>query len=107
MIAHQDETYPNSNGKKTSMSKFHLYLNDKDHQEDSQTRRGGVTTFRHASLEAKKRGEVSSTGIMFIFQHRNLYHSGDDVISGPKHTMRTDVMYERETQESQSRRIPA
>jgi hypothetical protein len=33
-------------------------------------------------------------GRVLIFQHRNLYHSGDDVLAGVKYTMRTDIMYE-------------
>ena len=33
-------------------------------------------------------------GRVLIFQHRGLYHAGDDVIAGTKYTMRTDVLYE-------------
>ena len=33
-------------------------------------------------------------GRVLIFQHRKLYHSGDDVVAGIKYTMRTDIMYE-------------
>jgi hypothetical protein len=31
-----------------------------------------------------------------MFQHRNLLHSGDDVVRGLKLTMRTDLMYKKE-----------
>ena len=34
-------------------------------------------------------------GRVLIFQHRNLLHSGDDVIRGTKYTLRTDLMYEK------------
>jgi hypothetical protein len=30
-----------------------------------------------------------------MFQHRSLIHSGDDVESGLKLTMRTDLMFEK------------
>jgi hypothetical protein len=33
-------------------------------------------------------------GRVLIFQHRDLYHCGDDVLKGVKYTMRTDIMYE-------------
>lgn len=36
-----------------------------------------------------------SMGSCIVFQHRNLIHSGEDVIQGTKYTMRTDVMYEK------------
>jgi len=32
-------------------------------------------------------------GRVLLFQHRNLLHSGDDVVSGTKLTVRTDLMY--------------
>ena len=34
-------------------------------------------------------------GRVLIFQHRGLIHSGGEVTSGEKFTMRTDLMYER------------
>jgi len=36
------------------------------------------------------------TGRILVFQHRKLLHSGDDVVSGIKYTMRSDLMYEFE-----------
>lgn len=33
-------------------------------------------------------------GRVLIFQHRRLFHSGDDVVKGTKYTMRTEIMYE-------------
>ena len=32
---------------------------------------------------------------VLIFQHRNLLHSGEEVTSGIKLTMRTDLMFEK------------
>jgi hypothetical protein len=32
-------------------------------------------------------------GSVLLFQHAHLLHSGDDVISGTKITLRTDLMY--------------
>lgn len=35
-------------------------------------------------------------GRILLFQHRDLLHSGDDVLRGVKYTMRTDLMYKLE-----------
>lgn len=32
-------------------------------------------------------------GRVLIFQHRRLYHAGDDVVKGTKYAMRTDILY--------------
>lgn len=32
---------------------------------------------------------------VLIFQHRGLWHSGDDVVQGVKYTVRSDIMYKR------------
>jgi hypothetical protein len=34
-------------------------------------------------------------GSCIVFQHRNLIHSGEDVIQGTKYTMRAEVLYEK------------
>lgn len=36
------------------------------------------------------------TGRVLIFQHRDLLHSGADVTSGIKLTLRTDLLYRKE-----------
>nr|POE79725.1 hypothetical protein CFP56_07790 [Quercus suber] len=36
-------------------------------------------------------------GRILLFQHRDLLHSGDDVVRGVKYTMRTDLMYALES----------
>jgi len=57
--------------------------------------RGGATTFH--SRDKKRRLDVDpKAGRVLIFQHRRLYHSGDDVVAGIKYTMRSDLMYEME-----------
>ncbi|EKV15998.1 hypothetical protein PDIG_23530 [Penicillium digitatum PHI26] len=41
-------------------------------------------------------GSFFKTGSVLIFQQRNLFHGGDDVVRGVKHTLRTEVMYTTE-----------
>lgn len=54
--------------------------------------RGGATTFH--SRDMKERLDVDpKVGRVLIFQHRRLLHSGDDVVSGIKYTMRSDLMF--------------
>jgi hypothetical protein len=53
---------------------------------------GGATSF--LSSDEKRRLDVNpKAGRVLIFQHRGLYHSGDDVTQGTKYTMRTDILY--------------
>lgn len=55
--------------------------------------RGGATTFY--SKDRKRRLDVDpKAGRVLIFQHRDLLHSGDDVVSGVKYSMRSDLMYQ-------------
>lgn len=63
---------------------------------------GGATTF--LSGDSDRRVDVDpKAGRVLIFQHRRLFHCGDDVVKGTKYTMRTDIMYElirrKETEE--------
>lgn len=54
--------------------------------------RGGATTFH--SHDRKRRLDVDpKAGRVLIFQHARLLHSGDDVRSGIKYTMRSDLMF--------------
>jgi hypothetical protein len=41
-------------------------------------------------------------GRVLMFQHRGLLHSGDDVVSGTKLTMRTDLMFAKEEAEEET-----
>lgn len=46
----------------------------------------------------KQRIDVDpKAGRVLIFQHRRLLHSGDEVQSGVKYTVRSDLMYEYES----------
>ena len=53
---------------------------------------GGATTFFSGNLVQRIDVEPKA-GRVLLFQHRNLIHSGDDVVSGTKYTLRTDIMY--------------
>ena len=57
--------------------------------------RGGATTF-HSAKTSERLDVDPMIGRVLIFQHRHLLHSGDDVKSGIKYTMRSDLMYEFE-----------
>jgi hypothetical protein len=81
-------------GKEKSFFTLHLYLNDADHQEDGERLRGGATTFWDYMLDNRRRLDVNpKMGSVLIFQHAELLHSGDDLLSGTKYTMRSDLMY--------------
>lgn len=113
---HCDGTYGTPDGLQRSYYTLHLYLNDSaqalEQEQDSKTDidarapnsissplatalRGGATTFH--SSDKKRRFDVDpKAGRVLIFQQRRLLHSGDDVYSGIKYTMRSDLMYEFE-----------
>lgn len=46
---------------------------------------------------------LPKAGRVLLFQHRDLIHSGDDVLSGTKYTMRTDLLYSVENAEPRQR----
>ncbi|KAI1370496.1 hypothetical protein F4677DRAFT_350626 [Hypoxylon crocopeplum] len=72
---------------------LHLYLNDSKQEVGEEAELvGGATSFLSSNQE--RRLDVDpKAGRVLIFQHRRLYHSGDDVKQGVKYTMRTDIMY--------------
>ncbi|KAI2466429.1 hypothetical protein F4781DRAFT_353329 [Annulohypoxylon bovei var. microspora] len=72
---------------------LHLYLNDSRQEVGEKSELvGGATSFLSPNQE--RRVDVDpKAGRILIFQHRRLYHSGDDVKAGTKYTMRTDIMY--------------
>lgn len=92
--AHCDAAYREPGKDVKTLFTLHLYLNDsKQTVGDKAELQGGATSF--LSRDEKRKMDVDpKAGRVLIFQHRNLYHSGDDVISGTKYTMRTDIMYE-------------
>ncbi|KAK6839909.1 oxidoreductase domain-containing protein [Apiospora arundinis] len=75
----------------------HIYLNDSkaeasDEDKDKTELEGGATTF--LSTDETRRLDVNpKAGRVLIFQHRRLYHSGDNVLAGTKYTIRTDLLY--------------
>ncbi|KAK0661367.1 hypothetical protein DIS24_g2582 [Lasiodiplodia hormozganensis] len=73
---------------------------------------GGATTFHgpddfftlsfgdpDSEMRKRKVDVVPKVGRILLFQHRNIVHSGDDVVRGVKYTMRTDVMFTKEENE--------
>jgi hypothetical protein len=74
---------------------LHLYLNDQD-DDSGEKLFGGATTFHTPYDYNRMQAHIDvapKAGRVLMFQHRQLLHSGDDVLSGTKLTMRTDVMY--------------
>ncbi|OAR01887.1 hypothetical protein LLEC1_08061, partial [Akanthomyces lecanii] len=71
----------------------HLYLNDSAKTSaDGSGCVGGATSF--LSDDLTRRLDVDpKAGSVLIFQHDRLLHEGDEVLSGIKYTMRTDVLY--------------
>ncbi|KAF2246472.1 oxidoreductase domain-containing protein [Trematosphaeria pertusa] len=93
--AHCDGTYETPDQKERSYFTLHLYLNDAAGKEGQQPLKGGATTFH--GLDMIRRADIiPKTGRVLLFQHRFLLHSGEDVVSGTKFTMRTDIMYAKE-----------
>jgi len=92
---HCDAAYHDP-GDKIAMTLFtvHLYLNDSVAEAGEEAELiGGATSF--LSRDEKRKIDVNpKAGRVLIFQHRRLYHSGDEVLAGTKYTMRTDIMYE-------------
>ncbi|QDS70665.1 hypothetical protein FKW77_001132 [Venturia effusa] len=91
--AHCDGMYEAPN-KERSYYTLHLYLNDTDHQADGEPLVGGATTFFAHNME-RRLDVAPKMGSILIFQQRGLLHAGDDLVSGMKLTLRTDIMYEK------------
>lgn len=66
---------------------------------DSAELSGGATTFYTDDMKAQI-DVFPRVGRVLIFQHRALLHAGADVQAGVKYTMRTDLMFERFTEEA-------
>lgn len=93
-VAHCDGAYDAPETKERSYYTLHLYLNDTEHQPTSEPLVGGATTFFGDDM--KRRLDVApKMGSILIFQQRSLMHSGDDLVSGMKLTLRTDIMFEK------------
>lgn len=93
--AHCDGTYETPDGQERSYFTLHLYLNDAVGKDGEEMLEGGATTFFSYNMR-ERIDVVPKCGRVLLFQHRNLLHAGDDVVSGTKLTLRTDIMYARE-----------
>ncbi|KAF2017770.1 oxidoreductase domain-containing protein [Aaosphaeria arxii CBS 175.79] len=93
--AHQDGTYETPDRKERSYFTLHLYLNDPVGKVDQKPLKGGATTFHSYGMD-RQIDVVPKAGRVLLFQHRFLLHSGEDVVSGTKLTMRTDIMFKKE-----------
>lgn len=77
---------------------LHLYLNDSCAEVEGAELVGGATPF--LSHDHTRRVDVHPrAGRVLLFQHKGLYHSGDDVVEGTKYTMRSDILYELQSEE--------
>ena len=114
---HCDGSYETPDRKERSYFTLHLYLNDAavltpeemqalTPQQQSEAYKnvlvGGATTFHSYDLD-RKYDVLPKAGRVLLFQHRDLLHSGDDVLQGVKYTMRTDLMYTLDDSKSEVR----
>lgn len=99
--AHCDGCYETPDGKERSYFTLHLYLNDAGGADGKEPLEGGATTFYSWSMRERV-DVVPKSGRVLMFQHRGLLHSGDDVVSGVKLTMRTDLMFTREEEKEEA-----
>jgi len=72
-------------GDKRSFFTFHLYL--------TTVTEGGATVFAGRNRDEDVRC-MSEQGKVLVFEQKMLLHSGEEVRSGQKYTIRTDIMYE-------------
>ena len=94
VIVHCDGAYETPDRSEISFYTLHLYLNESDPDGPDGELRGGATTFHSGNLKQELRVEPK-VGRVLIFQHRSLLHSGEELESGTKLTLRTDIMYRR------------
>ena len=85
---HCDGQYRTPDDSERSFLTLQLYLGN------NPDLRGGATRFWSPNM--KNFIDVRPLqGRVLIFQHNNLLHSGEEIVSGEKITVRTDFMYER------------
>lgn len=92
-VAHCDGSYVTPDGDEISHYTLHLYLNEPEPSTPGEQSEGGATTFHSMNWGERYLDVKPKVGRVLIFQHRNLLHSGDDVVKGTKYTLRTDLMY--------------
>ena len=103
---HCDGSYVSPDGKEVSFLTVHIYLNgtgesdlakhgpNSQREIDSQPLKGGATRIFGETFDPDKVLDVEpKMGMCLVFQHRGVYHSGEDVVKGTKYTMRSDIMY--------------
>lgn len=93
---HCDGSYETASREERTYFTLHLYLNNSGAKGSKGDLVGGATRFHsYPSMEKKEAilDVLPKTGRILLFQHRNLLHSGDDVVQGVKYTMRTDLLY--------------
>lgn len=117
--AHCDGSYERDDRLERSYFTLHLYLNngipsaEEETSNTSQEERaevakstlvGGATTFHCITCDPEKTIDVMPrTGRVLLFQHRDLLHSGAEIVHGTKWTIRTDLMYALASSESKSK----
>lgn len=111
---HCDGCYVTPDGGEVSWLTVHVYLNGRgdgdgetgdglgEEEEDGEGEGGkgplvgGATRFFPDNLDPRRCLDVNpEVGACLVFQHRGLLHSGEEVESGVKYTVRSDIMYER------------
>lgn len=95
---HCDGSYVTEDGREVSFVTVHVYLNGGEGEdllkEGEERLEGGETRFM--SEDGKTKLDVNpEVGSVLVFQHRGLWHAGEEVRKGLKFTLRTDVMYEK------------
>ena len=99
---HCDGSYVTPEGDEISFLTVHVYLNSQgtpdaeveDELEDQdKPLKGGATRF--FGFKNNTYDVNPSTGACLVFQHRGLYHSGEEVEQGTKYTVRTDILYRK------------
>jgi hypothetical protein len=95
--SHCDGIYETPDKMERSYYTLHLYLNDEKSTDVEPLLEGGATRFETLSYnQGEQYLDVNpKAGRVLIFQHRDLMHSGADVVRGTKYTLRTDIMFKR------------
>lgn len=100
---HCDGSYVTPEGDEISFLTVHVYLNSQgapdaaevedDLEDHDKPLKGGATRF--FGFKNNIYDVNPATGACLVFQHRGLYHSGEEVEQGTKYTVRTDIMYRK------------
>ena len=92
VTAHFDGSFTTQNNEEISYITLHLYLNESDQESQLE---GGPTRFHALDQSDRHLDVLPKVGRVLLFQHAGFLHSGADVTSGVKFTMRTDIMYKK------------